>query len=523
MLNYLKSLCQTLSPFVIKGQKIFFILYLVLVVSNCSSDSKPVKEILRSIEALPQWFKVDERFVSMNSNGEYPVHPFYDLAPFAHPKELSLNFYVLTPVDSPHAYGLDLVSGQFYKMFSYCDQNDVWGKYGRKINRPPYTFGIIPRLLDSWGGPQEILVFGREDFYKTLPTAPVRSHRARVVGGIIDQYCKKIPCSGRNLWDSHVLLIGVDPNDPKYDEVKSIEDLKEIVDWPYVTAFIQNGRGRKQSKDLGSPAYRIAGEVQAEKAFRYAFKNGHYFEFDELKSLRQNCHKLYDYLWNGSLLVRKNITEQSKQEKLSTFVKRFEKSNVISQERDEETKMEKKTQTFNQFFTDFYKNYGDRFYTCGKLVNHSNISNDQARHWFITYMQIYFKLEKLGYFYNCSKKAWMDNPRKTDGTWTYDPLLDRGVCRDEALDMAFDAAITKLTVLKQGNEEHYRYMDYDNGDGGSHLKLHSWLNVSGKTLQCSSKSDAKLSEDRNKIFLDDVTWINFSLQRKFLDDKTIIR
>ncbi|HAZ14292.1 MAG: hypothetical protein A2X86_18880 [Bdellovibrionales bacterium GWA2_49_15] len=515
MLNYLKSLCQTLSPFAL--------FCLAVAVSNCSSDSKPSKEILRSIEALPHWFKVEERFVSMTSGGEYLVHPFYDLAPFAHPKELSLNFYVLTPVDSPHAYSLDLVSGQSYKTHSYCDQNDVWGKYGRKVNRPPYTTGIIPRLLDSWGQPQEIIIFGREDFYKTLPSAPVRSHRARVVGGVIDQYCKKIPCSGRNLWDSHVLLVGVDPNDPKYDEVKNLEDLKDLIDWPYVAAFIQNGRGRKVGRDLGVPAYRIAGEVQAEKAFRYVIKNGHYFEFDELKSLRQNCHKLYDYLWDTSLLVRKNIAEQGKQDKLSNYVKTFKKTNVISQEEEVETKVEKKTQSFSKFFADFYKTYGDRFYTCSKLVNYSNINNDQARHWFITYMQIYYKLERLGYFYSCAKKAWMDNPRKADGTWTFDPLEERGSCKDEALDVAFDSAITKLTVLKQGNEEHFRYIDYDNGDGGTHLKLHSWVNVSGKGLQCTSRSEARLAEDKNKVFPDEVTWVDFARHMKMFDDKTIIR
>ena len=523
MLNYVKSLCQTFSHLALFGRRSFFVFGLAVIVSNCASDVNRSKEILRSIEALPYWFKVDERFVSMSAVGEYPVHPFYDLAPFAHPKELSLNFYVLTPVDSPYAFGLDLISGQFYKMHAYCEQNDVWEKYRRRVHLPPYTLGIIPRLLDSWGGPQEMIVFGREDFYKTLPTVPVRSHRARVVGGVIDQYCKKLPCSGRNLWDSHVLLVGVDLNDPKYAEVKNLEDLKEVVDWAHVMAFIQNGRGRKVGKDLGIPAYRIAGEVQAEKAFRYVMRNGHYFEFDELKSLRQNCHKLYDYLWNASLIVRKNISEQATQNNLSNYVRKFEKSNFINLEHEVETKIEKKTQTFSQFFADFYKNYGDRFYTCSKLVNYGNINNDQARHWFITYMQIYFRLERLGYFYNCAKQAWMENPRKTDGSWTYDPLAERGFCKDEKLDVAFDAAITKLTVLKQGNEEHYRYIDYDNGDGGTHLKLHSWVHVSGKGLQCLSKTQASLSEDKNKIFPDDVTWVDFARKLKFYDDKSIIR
>ena len=117
----------------------------------------------------------------------------------------------------------------------------------------------------------------------------------------------------------------------------------------------------------------------------------------------------------------------------------------------------------------------------------------------------------------------MDNPRKADGTWTFDPLEERGSCKDEALDVAFDSAITKLTVLKQGNEEHFRYIDYDNGDGGTHLKLHSWVNVSGKGLQCTSRSEARLAEDKNKVFPDEVTWVDFARHMKMFDDKTIIR
>ncbi len=520
MLNYLKSLCQTLSPLIKVGHR-SFLFCMMGVLCNCSSDQHGSKEILRSIEALPYWFKLDERYVAQGPDGEYPVHPFYDLAPFAHPKELSVNFYVLTPVDSPYAYGLDLVSGQTYKTYTYCDQKDVWGKYGSTIRRPPYTQGIIPRLLDSWGGPQEILIFGREDFYKTMPTFPVRSHRARIVGGVIDQYCKKLPCTSRNVWDSHLVLVGVDPNDSKFDEVKDLEALKEKVDWPLVEAFIQNGRGRKVGKDLGQPAYRLAGEVNAEKAFRYAMKNGHYFEFEELKSLRQNCHKLYDYLWEAALLVRKNLAEKQKNEKLSTFVKKFQSTNVINEDREEETKQEKKTQTFSKFFTEFYKSYGERFYTCSKLVNYGNINNDQARHWFITYMEIYYRLERLGYFYSCEKKAWMDNPRKADNTWTYDPGVERGRCKDAALDVAFDSAITKLTVLKQGNEEHYRYIDYDNGEGGSHAKLHTWINVTGKEMQCTSKQETNIADEQAKVFPDDITWVDFA-KRTDVDDRNFI-
>jgi|GEM_PF-4600305 len=515
MFIYSGKFCQLIFPF-------------LLILAGCAGrETAERNEIYRAINALPYWHKVDDRFVAKGPEGEIPLHPFFDLAPFVRFKDHTVNVYVINPARQESQYQMDLLTGKLFKERSLCPQKDVWGKYKSKIHLAPYSLGIIPRLLDPWGMPQQVLLFGREEFYKQNDPNVARSIRVKIVGGIIDQYCKKIPCTSRYAWDSHLLLVAVDPNDGKFSQVQNLQDLKSKIDWEEVMAFIQNGRGRKLVRDLGVATYRTVGEVSKEKAFNYALKTGHYFKFEEMKSLRTNCQKLYDYLWESSQMVRKQMGEKKKDEKLSNFIKKFEATNVVQADEFFETKQEIVTKDFVQFFNDFYKRFGDRFYTCSRLVPYSNINFEQNRHWFLTYMVLYYKLENMGYIYSCGKRSWLENPKKLDNTWTFDPAEERGRCTVEDLDRAFDNAVTKMATLQQANEEHYRYIDYDNRPAGTHQKIHSWVNVTGKSLKCevsdSEKSKWNALNDNMKIFLENVFWTDFSLKNEVSDRELIIR
>src|SRR5690606_6396478 len=114
-----------------------------------------------------------------------------------HPKDNSINFFPLTAVGAGHTYGLDLVSGKRFRKHRLYRQRDIWEKYPLVVERPPYTEGLVPRLLDPAGLPQKILVFGRPKFYQELDLNSGRSFRVRVVGGLVEQYCSKYPCTGQ--------------------------------------------------------------------------------------------------------------------------------------------------------------------------------------------------------------------------------------------------------------------------------------------------------------------------------------
>ena len=87
-------------------------------------------------------------------------------------------------------------------------QTDIWKNYRGVIFRPPYTEGVIPRVLDQLGKPQRIYVFGSEEYYKNQTR--VLANKVRVVGGVIEQFCTKAPCTKKNTWQSKMILLAVD-------------------------------------------------------------------------------------------------------------------------------------------------------------------------------------------------------------------------------------------------------------------------------------------------------------------------
>ncbi len=116
----------------------------LIVFTGCAKRS--VKDILPPVDAVPVWFRIDDRFSDVGKDEKTFAHPFFDLAHFASPQDHSINFFPINTVASPFLYGLDLVSGRRYRKGEVCEQRDVWEKYPRVIKGALYTEGIVPRL-----------------------------------------------------------------------------------------------------------------------------------------------------------------------------------------------------------------------------------------------------------------------------------------------------------------------------------------------------------------------------------------
>lgn len=478
----------------------------------------------KAIVAKPVWFDVPKRFSTTNRLGDVDTHPFFDLNAYLTKHSSEISYYMVTPMDSEHQYDLDLVSGQRYLVNTFCDQKDVWEKYEGKINRPPFAQGIIPRLMDQSGEPQQIWIFGdKTQFMPSKKQLKVQSQRANVVGGLVLQYCRDYPCRHGSEWLSRLILLGVNPFDKTFEGVKTLPDLKKKVDWKYVLAFAENGFGSSVSGSLREPAYRIGGEVDNKNVLGFAFRNGHLFSFDEINSLRKNCFSLYDYIWKGQKLARKKSTEEKKAtDKYAVeFEKRAQilrdirdfKNNTVFDDRtsvDLKKDDEKlKALSFNKFWLKLINKYSGRMKTCFDFVRSSNVKEDIERTWFFAYVQNWINLEDLGYFYSCSRRSWMENPILGGKKRKY-PKHETGGCTTNDIDLGFEQAITVMSGLANAKRAHYRYIEYDSRPGGSHEMVYNWVYNKGKYLSC----DARKLEDKEALFPSDVSWKDFYMNKR---------
>lgn len=497
---------------------ILFTLLSSCAVNNQEEDAALIKQT-HNYRAL--WFKTHERFTHLDKNRDTVFHPFFDLLPAVDFRDKQINYILVDPKGTKNIYDFDLLSGKRFLVHPVCPQEDVWKGYEGEIYRPNYKRGIIPRTLDQIGKPQEIIVFGKEPKKKKLELSLIAKQkvlieketnpflRARVIGGVIEQYCDKYPCNKRRKWLSRMILIGVEPEDKQLREVFSLKELKEKIYWRGVKAHIENLKGKNvtdSQKDL--PAYRIIGEISASKALSYALKKGHIFNGIELMSLRSTCHALYDYIWdmNKIIRIRKDRKNKAQIEKAKEKVSKF---NIGASE--------SVYTYFNEFFKFFSKNYHSKYLTCSKYVRATNINFDYDRHWFFSYLQSFVLLKELDYVYHCKSQAWIKNPfNAARGKNDYDFFDLLGECNQRQLDKAFEQAVVKLTTMGHHKEDTYRYITYDHGIGGTHEKMYSWVPFSGKRLNC------KIKRDDNKLstFPSDIEWKRYKGKAK--RDRTIL-
>jgi len=489
--------------------KLCFTLVLILLFSACAKRTQKITPVI----AKSSWLKTSSLYNHLSHDGEFLIHPFFDLVPFGSRKDNSINFVMTTPAGSMNKYKIDLRSGMMYRRHQFCDQQDIWKKYSGDIYRPPYTEGFVPRLLDQLGTPQKIIVFGKKRYFQDFELTPTRSQRVRIVGGVLQQYCKAFPCRGKNRWQSRLVLVAVNSFDPEFEKIYHINQLKRVVDWPYAKAFLENSDGRHISGKENTPAYRVIGNLGPKESLVNSISKGHLFKFEKLKTLRNSCHKFYDHVWNSveEIRKRKKLKESGAKATRARIWDKTEifSGNVLSGEEKTVSSKEVvattiRTTDFATFFNHFYKNYKDRFITCQKFVRDTSVNSNRRRLWFFSYMSSFLNAEQLGYIYSCSRQTWIENPLLSSGKRMYTHMRNLKNCTSRELDRSFDMSITVQTGLYRSFQEHDRFIEYDEGGGATHQKIYSWIRSSGDGYSCDRSRYGKLS-----IFPQDIVWESF--------------
>lgn len=152
------------------------------IISCASKDDELFNKtvIKKTHNYRPLWFKTDEKYSFLNDERETVFHPFFDLLPSADMTEKTINYFPVTPKESKYYYEIDLVSGKRYMSHPICEGPDVWRGYEGSISNPPYERGVIPRVLDQIGKPQEIIVFGKSSKKKKNKLSNILNKKALI-------------------------------------------------------------------------------------------------------------------------------------------------------------------------------------------------------------------------------------------------------------------------------------------------------------------------------------------------------
>jgi len=528
MLHYPKLFCQLKTRTVAD----FGLLLFCLLLASCG-QSKYEKDYIdrdheiqwNTVTAPAQWFKTPRRFALQNELGAPLPHPFYDLAPYIdYPKRL-VSFYVTTPVEGPGQYEIELLSGRKYLEHRYCTQRDVWGKYSGYLTKPNYTEGFLPRVLDEVGRPMKIRVFGRDLYYKQADYGDA-AHRVRVIGGVMESACGQLPCHKDSDWKSHLVVIAVDPADPKFKKVEDLIDLKKVVDWEYAKAFMQNAQGSLKYLGKRVPGYRITGEFPALLTLRMATTYGNLITVSELGKIRKACHKLYDYAWDklGHEQYSKEKVEITESIKDVSHFSRVQNKNK-NENKDDEDKKYKIVKTlipFSKRWKDFVTKFGNHYLTCSDYVYPSNISEGVDRHWFLNYMAAFFRMWRMNYRYDCTSSSWTMRSHLTKSKRSAEMGEIMKNCSDKSIDMAFVRAVDQMQQLQKEGKDYWRYLEYDYHINGVHDRIQSWALFSHRDMECrgGTHSDVygRINDSAQRVFPQDVRW-NF--HRKYGDDQEL--
>jgi hypothetical protein len=470
-MNFLGYICQM--------KTLGYLSLLTIIFLSCTRIPTEDLDLKNSQLPQPGWFDTDKKYTIKDSEANPKVHAFFDMGPFVNVKERSLFFTPLTPYGSKAIFDIDLKSGQPYQVRRLCKQSDAWERFSKYVFEPNFTEGFIPRFLDRRGRPQRIITFGREKFY--ADNRYIFAQRVRIVGSVLLQECRQVPCHGSDGWETIEILVAVDPLDSKMKDVNTIDQLKKLrkVDWEYTNAYLQTARGKNVYENSKYPAYRIVGERDPYFSIKSMLRGGRLFKLEERKQIRAACEKLYTFLW----------------EKIGQ--PRFKKG------KDHTDSYRKKV--FLDNFSKFNMKFGKRFSTCTEYVQPTDIAESRVKHWFFSYIDLFYKFQQLGYTYACGSKGWAYNPKNFTGKFTYDGIQSIKNCKAHELEHAFDAAVLRNQYLSQDGSEHFRYVEYDSVEFGTTRKLYSWIRDNGTKVFCKDDDRTK-KVGFDRIFPYDVSW-----------------
>jgi|GEM_PF-1037683 len=470
----------------------------LLVVSACAKlKSKDYilapRELLSDIS--PHWMSINSKHALWNQEEKSEPHLFYDFSPEFSNDKTFVNVVITTPQDSPYAYKLDTKSGQRYYSHTYCNQKDVWGKRGGTFNRPNFAQGYVPRLLDQLGGPQKIIVL--ENNIRSTGEVDRKFLRVKIVGAYVEKTCPEGNCVNKDNWMSRLVLVAADPLDKKYQNLKTIGEIRKRSDWEDVRATLENMDGRSFITDNSYPAIKVGQLLPYSDAIDYLKENTIYVSNSEMLNIAKGCHALYDRLW-------KDVGENTKQHIIS--VKRAQPKKDLYKLKDEIKKNEQSiSMGFSDQVTSFTRKYYKEIMTCDKFVYHGNINQNVETFWFLNYMMMFYRLHQEGHYYNCENKTWQRNVLNDEGLPVYDLKKEIDKCDDKSLDIAMEYMYNYLVGIKGSSAPYYRFVEYDTHIFGSHRKLYTWVKMDARKFECSSNLNEEIFKNA-KIIPEEVRW-----------------
>lgn len=467
-------------------------LILLITLSSCSVFKSPEPNGSELLTTFPnQWFSQNPKHALIGTDGSPVPHMLFDTRPEFRSENRVVNVVIGTPENSQHAYSIDLYSGQRHYTHTYCKQKDVWNSYTGTIHRPVFSIGYLPRALDQLGEPQKVIVWsGSKDYHQTA----VHNYRhVKLVGAFVEQLCQEGNCLGKSNWLSRLVFIGVDADDPQLAKISNITEFKKIFDWKTSKAHLENIDGRNAIGDGTYPAVRVSQLIEFDDAFDFFKKRSIFLTDKKLAKIRKGCHALYDALWDDVGKVRPEDMAAKTNDELTI------KNNIIK-----DLKKKNLPVGFASRLQAFTKKYYQEVSTCEKFIYHGNINRDSESFWFLSYMGIYFRLHREGYYFDCSHGTWMRNVLNDQGERVYD--LKKGIsqCNEKMIDQAMDYLPNFLAGLK-GEADYFRFIDYDNQTHGAHSKLYSWIKVKSLRMACSEDPNKKLKKELD-LFPEDIKW-----------------
>lgn len=444
---------------------------------GAASGEKPVQPIERVHELnsghpiIPSWFKIPSTFTIFDYVDRTPTHPFFDVTPNWRPSQRLINYVAISPAESAFQYDLDLLSGKLYKVRDNCANEDLWGAYKEKVDRPNFTLAIIPQVYNHQRLAQKILIFKEHFEQDKFIFVPEESREARIIGSVILEYCDHYPCDSRKRWKATQILVGVDVLDAKYGQLNSLAELKNVIEWPYTKAYLENQFGAHQLANNFKPAYRVISELGVEETLKYFKDKSFVINVNKLQNWRKTCFSLYDSMWKEVTRIRSEKLHQ--QDK------------------------------FHDFFLSFYMHDLDQFVSCQKLVRAANINEEPARHWFFTYVSAFVNLEQNGFVYSCKDKVWSYNARVDIHHLVTTELKEMRLCKPSEFEAIFDHAINAMSTMQYQTNKSFRFIEYDTQHGGSHQKLYSWIQQQSLNLACDKNIRSP------EIFPVDIYWNPF--------------
>lgn len=437
------------------------------------------------------WFAVNPNHAVVDKNNEPLPHLLFDTTPEFNSQERTVNAILTTAEGSPHAYTIDMSSGQRHYSHSFCKQKDVWNAYSGKIDRPIFSIGYIPRVLDQLGEPQKIIVWTkRKGFSELIGT---NYHKVKLVGAYVEQICPEGNCLGKSNWLSRLVFVGVDNEDKSLAAIASVADFKNAFNWEQSKAYLENIEGRNFIGDTTYPAIKVGQLIEYDDAFDYFKKRSIFLTDIELKKIQKGCHILYDGLWEE---VGKMRPEDKPAKTTQELVAKLKLQN--------ELKKKRQPVGFAARFQKFTKKYFTEISTCEKFVYHGNVNRDREAFWFLSHVGLFYRLHREGYYFDCRHRTWQRNVINDQGSQVYNIKEGIEECKELQIDQAMDYLPNFLAGLK-GEKEFFRFIDYDNHAFGTHNKMYSWVKSKSRKFDCSGDPNAEIRKEM-RVFPEDVEW-----------------